>query len=103
MARRRGEFSQYIKDTVHATQNKCWICGEGERSGDPWHIHHLIYVASRVGKQLPVVIIESLYNAALVHSTCHAKWHKMHLEPPEWVVREVLEAYGTQQLSMDLR
>lgn len=96
MARRRGEFSSHVARTAHQTQHECWICGEGRREDDPWEIHHLIYIASEIGKTMPLAVIQSLANARKVHASCHHEYHSSYPEPPLEDVQEVLSNCPTQ-------
>lgn len=93
---RQGDFSPETKALVRS-RGVCADCGEGPVKEDPWEVHHIIYLCSEVGKNMPFAILQSLENSELFHSSCHRSFHYWYAEPPREDVERVLNAYATRK------
>ena len=90
---RRGEFSLATKDRV-IRRGVCAECGGEYDPKDPWHIHHIIFIDSVIGRTLPDWILSCIANAELLHKGCHNHIHNVLDEPTDQDVNRVLQKTG---------
>jgi len=80
--RREGDFSQIVREAV-IDRGVCSECGMGKLDDDPWRVHHRVFLASEAAKQFPLIALQSIYNANLMHNSCHNSYHTEVDEPPQ--------------------